>query len=152
MILSTHCYIEKDNKILMLHRNKKKNDIHEGNWLGLGGKMESGETPEECIIREVKEESGLTIRNPILKGVLTFPNFMDSGDWYMFLFKCTDFSGDLIDSPEGNLKWISKEEMFELNLLEGDKLFMKWMDQYSFFSSKMIYENNELKDYTLNIY
>lgn len=152
MILSTHCYIEKENKILMLHRNKKVNDIHEGNWMGLGGKIESGETPEECIIREVKEESGLIITNPILKGVLTFPNFMGSGDWYMFLFKCYDSSGELIDSPEGNLKWVDKDKVFNLNMLDGDKLFMKWMDEYAFFSSKMIYKNNKLIEYTLTEY
>ncbi len=146
---STMCYIKKDNRTLMLHRTKKKNDIHEGKWVGLGGKMEQGETPEECIIREVKEESGLDILNPKLKGILTFPKFKDDEDWYVFLFTASDFSGEMIDCNEGDLKWVDDEKIQELNLWDGDRLFLKWMEEYGFFSGKIIYENKELIEYSV---
>ncbi|SHJ61504.1 NUDIX hydrolase [Tepidibacter formicigenes] len=141
---STICYIEKDGKTLMLHRNKKQNDIHEGKWVGLGGKMEQGETPEECIIREVKEESGLNIKSPKLKGILTFPKFKDNEDWYVFVFTASEFTGNIIDCDEGELKWIDNDEILNLNLWEGDKLFLKWMNEDKFFSGKLVYENGEL--------
>jgi 8-oxo-dGTP diphosphatase len=94
----------------MVHRNKKPNDIHEGKWNGLGGKFEEGESPEECVIREVLEESGLTIRSPKLHGMLMFPKFKGN-DWYVFVFTATEFSGDLIDSPEVN--WNDRRESAE---------------------------------------
>jgi ADP-ribose pyrophosphatase len=111
MRLSTLCYIGKNGKTLMLHRVKKQNDVHEGKWNGLGGRVEQGETPEECIIREVYEESGLTVRNPLLRGILTFPLFSNSEDEYTFLFTASEFEGELIDSPEGNLEWIDDAEV-----------------------------------------
>nr|WP_293665503.1 8-oxo-dGTP diphosphatase [Tepidibacter sp.] len=149
---STMCYIKKDNRTLMLHRTKKQNDIHEGKWVGLGGKMEQGETPEECIIREVKEESGLDISNPKLKGILTFPKFKDDEDWYVFLFTAYDYSGEIIDCNEGDLKWVDDDKIQELNLWEGDRLFLKWMQEYEFFSGKIVYENKELIDYSVKNY
>lgn len=151
MKLGTLCYIEKDNKTLMLHRVKKKDDIHEGNWIGLGGKIENGETPEECIIREVEEESGLVIKNPKLRGILTFPKFAKDEDWYVFLYTATDFEGDLIDSDEGILKWIDNEKLLELKMSEGDKLFIDWLTKYNMFSAKFIYENKELVEYEITI-
>jgi 8-oxo-dGTP diphosphatase len=108
------------------HRNKKANDIHEGKWNGLGGKFEAGETPEECVVREVYEESGLSIRNPKLFGLLMFPNFKGN-DWYVFVFTVSEFSGELIDSPEGKLEWIPDEKIRNLNLWESDHLFMPWI-------------------------
>jgi 8-oxo-dGTP diphosphatase len=115
MILATLCYLKRDDCTLMVYRNKKVNDIHEGKWNGLGGKFEAGESPEECVIREVLEESGLTIRSPKLCGLLTFPNFKGN-DWYVFVFTAKDFAGELIDSPEGKLEWIPEEKILELNL------------------------------------
>jgi 8-oxo-dGTP diphosphatase len=128
----------------MIHRVKKKNDMHEGKWNGLGGKLEPGETPEECVVREVREESGLLIKNPLLKGLLTFPAFNGFDDWYVFMFVATEFEGDLIDSAEGDLRWIDDSELLNLNLWDGDKIFLKWMDRNGFFSAKFTYKNGKL--------
>ena len=147
MINATLCYVKNGNKTLMLHRVKKENDIHEGKWNGLGGKMEAGETPEECVIREVREESGLQIQNPALRGVLTFPKFDGINDWLAFVFTAERFTGELIDSSEGVLKWIDDSELLDLNLWEGDKIFLKWLYQDAFFSGKFTYENKRLIDH-----
>src|SRR5829696_2621790 len=119
MILAILCYIKHNGCTLMLHRNKKANDIHEGKSNGLGGKFEPGETPEECIIREVYEESGLILYSPKLCGLLMFPKFKGN-DWYVFTFTANEFTGDLTDSPEGKLEWIPDENMLELNLWQSD--------------------------------
>ena len=152
MKLATLCYLRKNNQTLMLHRVKKENDMHKGKWNGLGGKLESGESPEECAIREVREESGIDIRNPQLKGVLTFPAFSNNEDWYVFLFLITDFSGTMIDSDEGKLEWIDNDKLFDLPLWEGDKYFLKWLDAAPFFSAKFIYKNKKLLDYKVVFY
>src|SRR5574339_1276266 len=110
MILATLCYIKCEGYTLMVYRNRKANDIHEGKWNGLGGKFEAGETPEECVIREVLEESGLFIQDPKYCGLLMFPEFKGN-DWYVFVFTATKFSGELIDSPEGRLMWIPDENI-----------------------------------------
>ncbi|MCY6356431.1 NUDIX hydrolase [Clostridium sp. ZS2-4] len=153
MKLGTLCYIEKDNKILLLHRVKKKNDIHEGKWIGVGGKVEQGETPEECVIREVKEETGLTIEKPALRGVMTFPKFKDDEDWYVFLFAAYEAEGELIECSEGNLKWIEKSKVLDMPTWEGDKIFVKWiLENRNFFSAKFIYENSELINHDVVFY
>ena len=154
MKLATLCYVKDNsvNKTLMLYRNKKENDYHKGKWNGLGGKFELGETPEECAIRELKEESGLTIKNPKLKGLLTFPNFDGVDDWYVFVFVITDFEGSLIDSPEGRLEWIPNEEITSLNLWDGDKIFLEWLNLDKFFSAKFNYENGRFIDYVVSFY
>jgi 8-oxo-dGTP diphosphatase len=131
----------------MLYRNKKKNDIHAGKWNGLGGKFAAGETPQECVIREVQEESGLSIKNPIWRGFITFPSFIADEDWYVFLFTATDFDGVLHESREGQLQWIDDSLIFSLNLWAGDKLFLKWLQQNKFFSAKFIYRNGELVEH-----
>ena len=146
MKLATLCYIKRNGKTLMLHRFKKENDVHMGKWNGLGGKMELGETPEECAIREIREESGLEARSPALKGILTFPGFKDDEDWYVFVFVVTDFSGELVDSAEGHLKWIPDGEVKSLNLWEGDRSFLKLMEEGRFFSGKFVYKNGELRE------
>ena len=150
--LATLCYIKNDTHTLMLERVKKSGDIHRGKWNGLGGKLEAGESPEECIIREVREESGLTITNPILKGILTFPKFKDGQDWYVYVFIATDFDGALIDSPEGNLEWIPHENILELNLWEGDTIFLPWLERRVFFSAKFSYEDKKLVDHSVVFY
>lgn len=152
MKLSTLCYLEDQGKTLMLLRNKKKNDVHEGKWVGLGGKMESGESPDECVIREVKEESGLLIQNPVLKGIMTFPAFKDDEDWFVFLFSASKFDGELQSCNEGELKWIENNKIKDLNLWEGDKLFLNWLKSPSFFSAKLIYENKKLIDWQVNFH
>lgn len=152
MILSTLCYVKKDKKTLMLHRVKKQNDVHEGKWNGLGGRMEAGETPEECIIREVEEESGLILNNPRLRGVLTFPMFAGNDDEYVFLFTAEDFSGELIDSPEGILEWVEDSMLHNLDLWEGDRLFMDWLEDGRLFSGKLKYEGEKLTDHQVVFY
>ncbi len=152
MKLATLCYVKKDGKTLMLHRVKKENDIHEGKWNGLGGKFEQGETPEQCAIRELYEEAGITVRNPELKGVLTFPKFAKGEDWYVFVFVVRDFSGDLIVSNEGNLEWIDDPKIFDLNLWEGDEIFLKWMEEGKFFSGLFEYENGRLTNHSVSFH
>lgn len=152
MINSTLCYIKKDGKTLLLKRNKKENDVHEGKWIGLGGKFESSESPEDCVIREVYEESGLKIENPRLKAVITFPKFKDNIDWYVFLFEAFDYTGEMIESNEGDLEWIDDEKIDDLNMWDGDRLFFQWMRDRRFFSGKISYENGELIDYEVNYY
>ncbi|MFA3782452.1 NUDIX domain-containing protein [Melioribacteraceae bacterium 4301-Me] len=150
--LATLCYVIKDNKTLMIYRNKKQNDYHEGKWNGLGGKFEPGETPEECAVREVKEESGLLIKNPRMHGFITFPMFDGVKDWYVFLFTATEFEGELIDSNEGKLEWIPNEKLTELNLWEGDKIFIPWLFQEKFFSAKFNYRDKKFIDYSVEFY
>lgn len=152
MQLATLCYVIDKNKTLMLHRIKKKNDVHEGKWNGLGGKFETGETPQECAIREVKEESGLLIKNPIMHGFITFPMFDGMKDWYVFIFTAKKFSGKLIESHEGKLEWINNDKLLDLNLWEGDRIFIPWLFQKKFFSAKFVYNNGKLKSHTVDFY
>lgn len=151
---ATLCYVTDKitGRTLMLHRVKKVNDVHEGKWNGLGGKFERGETPEECVVREVKEESGLIITEPKMRGFITFPLFDGKKDWLVFIFTADKFKGELIDSPEGNLKWIPNENLLELNLWDGDKIFLRWLEQDEFFSAKFVYENGIFKNYSVNFY
>ena len=148
MLLATLCYIQRDGCTLMVHRNKKVNDIHEGKWNGLGGKFESGETPEECVTREVLEESGLSIRDPELRGLLMFPKFKGN-DWYVFVFTADKFRGELIDSPEGKLEWIPNERVLDLNLWESDHIFTPWVQEGKFFSAKFEYEGDKMREYNV---
>ncbi|MBN2550644.1 MAG: 8-oxo-dGTP diphosphatase [Anaerolineales bacterium] len=152
MKLATLCYVRRDGKTLMVHRIKKPNDMHQGKWNGLGGKLEPGETPEECAIREIREESGLQVFNPQLKGLLTFPSFDEIEDWYAFVFVVTEFEGALIDSPEGRLAWIEDLQLLDLPLWEGDRVFLNWLDQPGFFSAKFTYKQGELVDYKVIFY
>lgn len=152
MKLATLCYLRRNGKTLMVHRIKKKNDMHAGKWNGLGGKLEPGETPEECAIREIMEESGLRVFNPVLKGVLTFPAFSNDEDWYAFVFVAHEFEGELIDSPEGDLKWIDNSELLNLNLWDGDRIFLPWLDRQGFFSGKFIYDDGRFIEHQVVFY
>ncbi len=153
MKLATLCYLRKDGKTLMIHRNKKEGDMHKDKWNGLGGKLEDGETPEECAIREVKEESGLDCKNPKLKGFLTFPGSHEEVTWNVFVFVIEDFSGEMVsDTPEGTLEWVEDEKLFDLNIQEGDRIFFPWLDQEGMFSAKFVYQDKKLMDYSVNFY
>lgn len=153
MKLATLCYVKKDKQTLMLYRNKKKNDYHEGKWNGLGGKFEQGESPEQCMKREILEESGLQVESATLKGFITFPMFDGTDDWYVFVYTIEAFSGELIDSPEGELHWIDNDKLFELNLWDGDKIFMKWIDQPALFSATFNYDQDgNFKDHQVVFY
>ena len=152
MILSTLCYIEKDGRYLMLHRTKKKNDINKDKWLGIGGKFEKNESPEECIIREVKEETGLTLKSYKLRCIVTYV----STTWeteYMYVFTSNDFTGELIECNEGDLQWVDKEKVTELNTWEGDKIFVeKIKNDNMFFTVKFEYDGEKLINYELKEY
>ncbi len=152
MQVSTLCYVRHEGKTLMLHRIKKDSDIHQGKWNGLGGKFLTGETPEECVIREVKEESGLTIVAPQLRGVMTFPKFKNAEDWLVFLFTAQKFHGQQQECSEGHLEWIADEKIKDLNLWEGDHRFLEWLKGPKFFSAKFIYKNKKLVEHSAIFY
>ncbi len=152
MKLATLCYIHKAGSTLMLYRNRKPDDTHRGKWNGLGGKLESGETPEACVDREVKEESGLNVESMQLKGILTFPLFDEVDDWYVFVYVINKCNGNLIDSPEGDLAWIPDEELMNLNLWEGDRIFLPWLRQDKFFSGLFEYDSGKLKSWSVEFY
>jgi len=154
MKLATLCYVtnKKTDSTLMIHRVKKENDYHEGKWNGLGGKFEPGESPEECAIREIEEECGLKVKSVTMKGFITFPMFDGKEDWYVFLFTADKFVGKLIDSPEGNLAWIKNDVLTELNLWDGDKIFIPWLFEDKFFSAKFNYEDGKYVNHVVNFY
>lgn len=123
--LTTLCYIEKDQKYLMLYRNKKENDQSKGKWIGVGGKLEPGESPEECLLREVKEETGLTLTDYRFCGIVTFLSDVYEGE-YMFLYTADGFTGELAEScGEGELQWIPKSQVLQLPAWEGDHYFLE---------------------------
>ncbi|MGI6118380.1 MAG: NUDIX domain-containing protein [Bilifractor sp.] len=145
--LSTLCYIEKDGKYLMLHRTKKEHDVNKDKWIGVGGHFEADESPEECILREVKEETGLTLTSWRYRGIVTFI----SGDGvteYMSLFTADGFTGEISDCDEGVLEWVDKKKIWDLNLWEGDKIFFLLLEREEpFFSLKLVYDGNGRLDY-----
>jgi len=129
----------------MLKRTKKENDIHEGLTISVGGKFEVGESPEDCVIREVKEETNLDIINPKLRGIITFPNFDGEKDWYTYVFTAQNYTGTLTkDCDEGDLVWVKKSEIQNINTWEGDYIFLDWLvKEKPFFSAKFNYKNKE---------
>lgn len=156
MKLATLCYVREGTggrgRTLMLHRIKKANDMHAGKWNGLGGKVEGGESPEECAIREVREESGLTMIDPVLRGIITFPHFSKDEDWYTYIYVAYAHTGELIDSNEGVLAWVENDKLFDLQLWPGDRVFMRWLDDRRFFSAKFVYVAGELTKYEVLFY
>lgn len=152
MILSTLCYIEKDGQYLMLHRTKKKNDLNKDKWLGIGGKFEEGESPEECIVRETKEETGLILKDYKLHCIVTYI----STNWeteYMYVFTSKDFEGEIIECNEGDLQWVDKDKVVDLNTWEGDKIFLeKIQNGDGFFTVKFEYDGEKLLRYDVNDY
>jgi 8-oxo-dGTP diphosphatase len=151
MILATLCYLKHDDHTLMLHRIKHTGDIHSGKWNGLGGKFEPGESPEECVIREVREESGLEIVNPRLRGLLMFPAFKGE-DWYVFVFTAEEFGRELHENEEGFLKWIPDAELESLPLWPSDHIFLPWLREEKFFSAKFVYEGEKMMRYEMVSY
>ena len=147
---STLCYVVKDGKVLMLHRVKKQNDINRDKWIGIGGKFEPEEAPEECMLREAKEETGLTLTDWRCRGVVTFLNEGGEGE-YMYLFTSTEFDGSLIECSEGDLEWVSLEFLDQLPKWEGDKIFLDllWQDA-PFFLLTLRYRSDVLQEAILN--
>ena len=152
MRLTTLCYMEKDEKYLMLHRTKKQHDFNGGKWIGVGGKFEQNETPEECLLREVREETGLDLVNYTLRGIITFI----SDEWeteYMYLYTADKWTGELTDCDEGELKWIEKDKVPLLELWEGDRLFLELLNtENRFFSMKLRYEGETLAEHSVKVY
>jgi 8-oxo-dGTP diphosphatase len=148
----TLCYIEKDDAYLMLHRVKKENDLNHDKWVGVGGKFERDETPEECLLREVKEETGLTLTTYRFRGIVTFLSDEWEGE-YMHLYTATEYTGDMIECNEGNLEWVPKVEIENLHIWEGDKIFFRLLDEnLPFFSLKLRYKGDELVETAVNRY
>jgi len=148
--LTTLIYIEKDDSYLMLHRVSKKNDINKDKWIGPGGHFEYQESPEECLLREVKEETGLMLNSYRFRGIVTFCYCNDPAE-YMCLYTSDDFEGEMIACDEGNLEWVKKSEINNLNLWEGDKVFLKLLaDEEPFFSLKLVYDEKGLCKKILN--
>lgn len=148
----TVCYIEKDNKYLMLHRTKKKNDVNKDKWIGVGGKIEDKESPEECIIREVKEETGLTLLDYKLRCIVTFTSTVAETE-YIYVFTSDKFEGEIIECNEGDLEWVEKTEIDNLNIWKGDKIFhQKILKDEGFFTVKVDYDKDKLIGYKVNNY
>ena len=150
MINSTLCYCLSGDQVLMLHRVKKKNDINHHKWIGIGGKFEKDESPEECLLREAKEETGLTLTSWRCRGVVTFLNTQCEGE-YMYLFTADGFTGNLTDCPEGDLQWVSRDFLDALPTWEGDKIFLDllWQDA-PFFLLTLRYDGDRLVEAVLN--
>ena len=151
MISTTLCHIEKDGKYLMLHRIKKENDLNKDKWVGIGGKFEDKESPEQCNRREVFEETGLSVNNAKYRGIVTFV----SDKWeteFMHIFTCDDFSGNIIECDEGKLEWVDKKELLNLPIWEGDKIFLELINSPSspFFSLRLEYIGDKLISAILN--
>ena len=151
MINTTLCYIEKDGAYLMMHRVKKKNDMNHDKWVGIGGKLESGESPYDCMRREIAEETGLVVDRPIYRGVITFVSDL-YGTEYMHLFTADEFDGEIkSDCDEGRLEWVKKEDVYNLPVWEGDKIFFRLLEtEEKFFSLKLVYEGDTLVEHVLN--
>ncbi len=150
MINTSLCYIEKDGKYLMLHRIKKKNDLNLDKWIGIGGKFEEKESPEDCVIREALEETGLRLIRPLYRGIITFVSDQYETEW-MHLFTATEFDGDIKECDEGVLEWVDKETLYSLPMWEGDKIFLDLIAKPSdFFSLKLSYQGDKLLSAYLN--
>ena len=150
MLHSTLCYLERDGQYLMLHRVKKQNDANHDKWIGVGGKFEEGESPEDCVTREVWEETGLTLTDYAYRGVVTFVSDRWEGE-YMHLFTATGFTGQVKECDEGQLEWIPKEKLMQLPMWAGDRLFLERIAQPGpFFSLKLRYRGETLEGAWLN--
>lgn len=148
--MTTLCYLEQDDSWLMLHRVVKKQDINKDKWIGVGGHFEYGESPDECLLREVKEETGLTLLSYRFRGLITFL-CDDMEPEYMCLYTSDQFEGTLTSCDEGNLKWVPKSQIGQLNLWTGDLIFFRLLEQDApFFSLKLQYQDNRLIQACLN--
>ena len=149
-ILTSLLYLERDGKYLMLHRTKKEHDPNEGKWIGVGGKFEADESPEECAIREAREETGLSVLRPVFRGIVTFISDRCPTE-YMHLFTAADFTGELRDCDEGELAWVEKSRVTDLPLWEGDRIFLSLLAEGApFFSLKLVYRGDTLVRATLD--
>ena len=147
---TTLCYLERGDEYLMLHRTKKKNDENHDKWIGVGGKFEANESPEDCMQREIFEETGLTVTDYRYRGIVTFVSDIYETE-YMHLFTVTDWTGEARECDEGELAWIKKQKLFDLTLWQGDRIFLKLLQEdVPFFSLKLTYRGDELQEAILN--
>lgn len=147
---TTLCYIERDDSYLMMHRVKKEKDINKDKWVGVGGHFEEGESPEECLLREVREETGLELTSWKLRGIITFVTDVQQTE-YMFLYTADGYTGEIIECNEGNLEWVKKSDVYDLPIWEGDKVFFRLMEEdVPVFSLKLRYEGDMLVETVLN--
>ena len=147
---TTLCYLERGDEYLMLHRIKKKNDENHDKWIGVGGKFEAGESPEDCMHREIFEETGFTVTDYRYRGIVTFVSDIYETE-YMHLFTVTDWTGEARECDEGELAWIKKQKLFDLTLWQGDRIFLKLLQEdVPFFSLKLTYRGDELMEAILN--
>lgn len=150
MKMTTLCYLERGDEYLMLHRIKKKNDENHDKWIGVGGKFEAGESPEDCMRREILEETGLTVTNYRYRGIVTFVSDIYETE-YMHLFTVTDWTGEARECDEGELAWIKKQKLFDLTLWQGDRIFLKLLQEDApFFSLKLTYQGDDLVEAVLD--
>ena len=147
MKLTTLVYIEKEDQYLMIHRTKKENDPNHDKWIGVGGKLEKDESPDECMIREVKEETGLDVTGYRFCGIVTFISDIWETE-YMFLFEVNEYSGELTECSEGDLEWVEKRKIPDLHIWEGDRIFLERMQNGNGFFSLMVrYEGDALAEW-----
>ena len=147
---TTLCYIEKDNCYLMLHRIKKENDENKDKWIGIGGKFEDKESPEDCVLRETLEETGLTLTSYRYRGIVTFVSDVWPTE-YMHLFHADGFRGEVKNCDEGVLEWLPKSDLYSLPMWEGDRIFLELLDKdVPFFSLKLCYQDETLTEAVLN--
>jgi 8-oxo-dGTP diphosphatase len=147
---TTLCYLERGDEYLMLHRTKKKNDENHDKWIGVGGKFEANESPEDCMRREIFEETGLTVSDYRYRGIVTFVSDIYETE-YMHLFTVTDWTGEARECDEGELAWIKKQKLFDLTLWQGDRIFLKLLQEdVPFFSLKLTYRGDELIEAVLD--
>lgn len=153
MTITTLCYIENNNQYLMLHRTKKPNDINEGKWIGVGGHVEKDESPEECLVREVREETGLTLTAYKFRGLITFVNSKCESE-LICVFTADGYTGELITCNEGELRWVDKTQVPNLPTWEGDRVFLDLLlsNEERFFSIKLQYEGDQLVEKKINLY
>ena len=148
--LTTLCYLERGDRYLRLHRTKKENDENSGKWIGVGGKFLPGESPEECLLRETREETGLTLTSWRFRGVVTFVSDL-WGCEYMHLFTADGWTGEERPCDEGELAWIGKKELYDLTLWEGDRIFLRLLEEDApFFSLKLVYRGDTLVSASLD--
>lgn len=148
--MTIHCYLETEDAYLMLHRVSKKNDVNKDKWIGVGGHFEEGESPEDCLLREVYEETGLTLTSWRFRGIVTFTQ-EGYGTEYMCMYTADGFTGTMKECDEGILEWVPKKDLLSLNLWEGDKIFIKLLlEEAPFFSLKLSYKGDELVEAELD--
>ena len=150
MLQSTLCYLERGDAYLMLHRVKKEHDANRDKWIGIGGKFEDKESPEDCLFREVREETGLTLTSWKFRGIITFVTDRYETE-FMHLYTADGWEGEMIECNEGNLEWLEKKEVFNLKVWEGDKIFFRLLkEERPYFSLKLVYEGDTLKQAVLD--